>query len=195
VLLYHVMPEEPVLKGPAFLISTSCVILPYYTIRGSMKKTKKTVGAVSLDLQQKEPESRDPIEIQRATEKDYLRNLVQCVEDNMKHMTGDFYVVVITKNERLLHNVFRCYFFARSSCPTPDYDQTVFLYKSASQEIEHIWTVPDRETSLLYIANKDKVVPEEYPLLDSILRFKDGTLFALCKQLNKEETETPLLAS
>ena len=160
-----------------------------------MKKRKKTVGAVAVDLQQKEPESRDPIEIQRATEKDYLRNLGKCVEENMGQFAGDFYVVVITKNERLLHNVFRCYFFDRSSCPTPDYDQTVFLFKHDSQEIEYLWTVPDRETSLLYANNIEKVVPEEHALLENILKFRDGTLFALCKKLNKEEDSSPLLAS
>ena len=157
--------------------------------------TKRTVGSVALELQQKEPESSDPIEIQRATEKEYIKNIGICISDNMHRYAGDFYIIVLTKNEKLLYNTFRNYFIARSSCPTPDYDQTVFMFQRESQDILYLWTIPDRETCLLYSNNTHKIVPEEYPLLEQILRFKNGDLFALCKKLNKEEDATPLLAT
>lgn len=156
---------------------------------------KKTVGAHAVERQQATPDTRDPIEIQRETEKGYIQSLRNTVTENLKYYAGDFYVVVLNKNEKLLYNVIRCYFLARSSCPTPDYDQTVFLFKRDTEHIEHIWTVPDRETCLVYIENRDKIVPEEYPLLENILKFRDGYLFKLCKKLNGEEVESPLLVS
>ena len=90
--------------------------------------SKKTVGAVSSELIMKEPESRDPIEIQREMQKDYLKELTNCAESHKSVFPGDFFLVVLTKNERLMTNVFRNYFFARNTCPTPQYDQSVFRY-------------------------------------------------------------------
>lgn len=154
-----------------------------------MAKKKKTVGAIAADALQKAPDTRDPIEIQRANEQGYIDNLIKCVEDHRSRFLGDFYVIVISKNERLLHNVIRCFFLARSTCPTPDYDQSVYLYRSEQQEIEHIWTIPDKETCLLYIENADSIVPTEYPLLECVLNFKNGFYYNLCKKLNNEQRD------
>lgn len=157
------------------------------------KPTKKTVGAIASELQQKPLEMVSPVDIQRATEKEYLQNLGTCIQNNLPLYNGDFYVVVITKNEKLLHNVLRCYFLARPTCPTPDYDQTVFFFRRASQDIEYLWTIPDKESCLVYIANAAIIPKEEQQLLDNILKFRDGSLFTLCKKLNNEEHDSPLL--
>lgn len=157
------------------------------------KNKKKTVGAHAVDRQQLTPETRDPIEIQRATEQGYINNLIECIKTNQVKYPGDFFVVVISKNEKLLYNVIRCYFFDRSTCPTPDYDQTVFRFNKEKEEAEHIWTIPDKETCLMYLANKDQVVNEEYPLLSNVLRFMNGDLYRLCKKLNKEEVDSNML--
>jgi hypothetical protein len=163
--------------------------------KSAEKTAKKTVGAHAVELQQKQPETRDPVEIQKNTEQDYIKNLIKCVQDNKRKYAGDFFVVVISKNEKLLYNVIRCYFFDRVTCPTPDYDQTLFMYSSSEESIKHIWTVPDKETCLLYIQNKDKIPPAEYPLLENVLKFRSGELFRLCKKFNNEEADSPLLVS
>jgi hypothetical protein len=156
---------------------------------------KKTVGAHAVERQQVTPDTRDPIELQRETEKGYIEALKNCALENIKYYAGDFYIVVLNKNEKLLYNVIRCYFIARSTCPTPDYDQTVFIFKREKETIEHLWTVPDKETCLVYLREQDKVVPEEYPLLENIIKFQRGELFKLCKRLNNEEIDSILLAS
>jgi len=158
-------------------------------------KRKKTVGQIAVEQQQKDPETRSPIEIQQEHEKEYLKNLLECVHTNAHKYANDFFVVVITKNEKLLYNVIRCYFFDRISCPTPDYDQTVFMIRRAQDELVHLWTIPNREACLTYMENKDKVVPEEYAILDNIIRFMNGDLFKLCKKLNHEEDESPHLVA
>ncbi len=158
-----------------------------------MKKKKETVGAIALDLMQKTPESRDPIEIERAMQEDYIKELVKCVDIHKPLLMGNFFLVVITKNEKLMPNVFRNYFSARQSCPTPDYDQSVFRYNRVDDCIEYLWTVPSKDTCHHLKDNAVQVAPEERDLLKMVLDFADGTLYKLCKKLNNEEEKSPLI--
>jgi hypothetical protein len=155
--------------------------------------SKKTVGAHSLELMQKTPESRSPIEIQREMQQDYLKELVNCVEASKSTYQGDFYVVVITKNEKLMPNVFRNYFFARKTCPTPEYDQSIFKYSRADESIVYLWTIPSRDASHHLKDNALVVHPSERQLLKFVLEFADGTLYKLCKKLNNEEEKSSLI--
>jgi hypothetical protein len=75
---------------------------------------------------------------------------------------------------------------ATTACPTPTYDQTVFRYNASQGHLEYLWTVPDRETALVYKANKNQIVPAERPLLKFVLDFFDGTLLKQAKKFNKE---------
>ena len=147
---------------------------------------KETVGKIASELLQKKPESQDPIELEREMQKDYLDNLIQCIDEHKKDFAGDFYVVVITKNEKLMPNVFRSYFFPRNTCPTPDYDQTLYKYKAAFEQLEYIWTIPSKDTCLHLKDNALQVHESERELLKFVLDFADGSLYKLCRKLNNE---------
>ena len=155
--------------------------------------TRKTIGALSQELLQKDFDTRDPIELQREMQKKYIDSLVECVEHNKNLYKGDFYITVIAKKEPLMQNVMRNYFFARNSCPTPDYDQSVFRYKSATEELEFLWCIPDRETCFIFLENKDKVVFEETELLQNIIDFNDGSLYKIAKKFNNEVDNSVLI--
>lgn len=155
---------------------------------------KETVGKKSLELAQKEPESRDPVEIQRSMLRDFLKHLEETINEGARIYPGDFFVLIITKRERLMQNVFRNYFFHRSSCPTPDYDQTVYRYIKKDNAVEYLWTIPDRETALMLKENALSVVESEKQLLYFVLAFADGDLFKLAKKLNGELDDSPLLS-
>lgn len=155
--------------------------------------TRETVGKISRDLSMKETESRDPIEIQRATEKAYLDELIDCVKNNKNNYHGDFYIIAILKNEKLMPNVFRNYFVPRTSCPTPEYDQTVYKYNSVKEEIEYLWTIPCKSTVQLFRQNALHIVTQEQQLLKFVLDFCDGTLDKLARKLNKETKESPII--
>lgn len=154
---------------------------------------KKTVGEISSELKQKEAPTRDPIELQREMHKDYEKNIIQCALDNKKHYDSDFYIVVITKRERLLENVIRNYFLARSSCPTPDYDQAVYKYEMAKDRILFLWVIPCKDAVDMLTKYAREVVPEERQLLDFVLKFNDGTLLAWSKKLNGEKKDSNIL--
>ena len=151
---------------------------------------RDTIGKISSDLIIKAPETNSPIEQMRECLSDYDKNVWECIESSKTKFLGDFYVVVITKNERLMPNVFRNYFCARVSCPTPDWDQTVYKYKRSNDQVIFMWVIPSKDACIYLTNNQDYVVKEEQGLLRYVLAFNDGTLMKLAKDLNGEKKES-----
>lgn len=152
-----------------------------------MAKNRENLGKISSDLLKKQPDTLSPIEQANTQLKDYEKNLLEVAQDGKKKIMGDFFIVVLTKKEKLMQNVIRNYFFFRISCPTPDYDQTVYKYSYSEDKIDFIWTIPSKHTCLTFLENRDKIVPEEWGLLKFILEFRDGTLYKKSKKLNGEK--------
>lgn len=154
----------------------------------SKEAKKKTVGQLSSELLLKTPESDNAIELTDSMLEKYEAELQEAAERGKKIIQDkDFYLVVITKKEPLMQNVLRHYFLFRRSCPTPDYDNTVYIYHQESGDIEFLWTVPDKQTCNLMFDNKHQVDKSEWPLLEFVLKFMDGSLDILAKQLNGEK--------
>ena len=149
--------------------------------------SRDTVGKISSDLLQKAPETRDPIELEREMHKDYEKNIYQCCDEGKKAYNKDFFITVITKKERLMKNVLRNIFLHRSSCPTPDYDQTVYHYDKHSDVLKFLWVIPSKDTCILFKNNALEIVASERSLLQYILDFDDGTLYKLAKKFNGEQ--------
>jgi len=85
-----------------------------------------------------------------------------------------------------MHNVLRSYYFHRSTCPTPDYDQAVFQFDPAVEKFSEIWVIPDKQTCEIMYANALEVIPEERQLLNYVLDFASGALFQKALTLNGE---------
>ena len=149
--------------------------------------TKETVGSCALKLINKSgAETHSAIDQMREQLADYDKNLELCVRDNKTKLEGNFYVVVITKKERLLQNVIRAYFFARISCPTPDYDQAVYKYDRTSGDLRLLWIIPSQQGANMMSSNPHLVPIEQHELLSFLLKFRDGDLFELAKKENGE---------
>lgn len=165
---------------------------------------KTTIGSIASELLSKpDTKNLNPQEIQRAQEQEYLDNLVWAVKHAQKKidcysieghekcrdrsaLEGSFFVAAVLKKEKLLENVLRNYFIPTKACPTPSYDQTLYRFNADKDEIEYIWTVPDRETCLTFKENITKIVPEERALLANILDFYSGALYRKAKEFNGE---------
>lgn len=158
-----------------------------------MAKSRDTVGKISSDLLLKEPESTDPIEIEREMHSDYEKNINECVNQGLKDFSGDFFVVVITKKEPLMVNVLRNYFFARSTCPTPDYDQAAYHFKRSANVLEFLWVIPSKYVCMYLRENSAEVVKEEWELLNFVLKFYDNTLLGIAKKLNSEADNSNII--
>ena len=153
----------------------------------SEEANRPTVGALASELMVKEPETRDPIELQREIHKNTFESgLMEALEKGKKLYRSPFYLVVIVKKERLMQNVLRNYFFSRQTCPRPEWDQIVYRYTDHDERIEYLWNVPDKETCQLFKDNALIIAPEEKDLLKMILDFSDGTLDRKAKLYNGE---------
>jgi len=148
---------------------------------------RETVGKIASDLMQKTPDTRDPIELERELHKDYEKNIYLCCDEGKKAHYGDFFITVVTKKETLMKNVLRNMFLHRSSCPTPDYDQTVYHYDKRNDALKFLWVIPSKDTCTLFKDNALEIVESEKELLRYILDFDDGTLYKLAKKFNGEQ--------
>ena len=160
---------------------------------------RDTVGKHALELMTKIPDSRDPVELEREMHKEYEKNVLECAatfkQANTIPIGKWFYVVVLTKREPLMPNVLRHYFLARSSCPTPDYDQAVYAYDPHDDRIDFLWVIPSKDACLHLKDNALQVADAEKDLLKFVLQFADGTLFKIAKKLNGEQIDSSLLAT
>lgn len=159
------------------------------------RDNKKTVGSIALDLMSQEQENRDPIAQQRAMLSDYEKNFQDAFKRGQAQFNGNFYIVVITKKERLMENVIRNYFLVRESCPTPDHDQIVYKYDKAQDFVDLLWVVPCQHACETYRSRPLDVPKEEKALLMDILSFYDGSLLKKCKKLNGELKESSVSGS
>lgn len=154
---------------------------------------KKKAGELSMELAAKAPDSRDPVELQRELMKEYCDEVIKCAMHGKKYYKGDFYIVVITKRERLMHNVLRSYYLHRGTCPTPDWDQAVFQYINDSDNFTELWVIPDKQTCDMLYQNALEVIPEERQLRDYVIDYYQGRLLTKAKQLNGEMPGSPFL--
>jgi hypothetical protein len=172
-----------------------------------MEEIKKTAGEIMQDLMLKDPEHDNHLEIIRAQEDDYIKALNWCVDhargmvvcnDRCQipcgyygaHKNEHFFVEVSSKQEQIMPNYIRNFFQPRKTCPMPFYDQTVWKYDKDIDGICYVWSVPDWESSLVYLRNAKIVDAEEHELLKFVLAYYDGTLARLCRILNGEEIAT-----
>jgi len=155
-------------------------------------KRTKTVGELSQDLLLKATPTSHSVSEQAGEQlEDFEKNVYLCLEKHKKLFDGDFFIVVLTKKEKLLENVIRNYFYGRISCPTPNYDQIVYKYSRKEDSVEPLWVIPDKKTCKYFKEYTTEVNPTQFELLSNVLKFADGSLFKLAKELNGEKDKTP----
>jgi hypothetical protein len=148
---------------------------------------KETVGKVAQDLINKDIIPVNPVEQMQESLTDWDKNIHTAVERGKEMFPlRDFFIVVLTKREKLLPNVLRNLFFPTVFCPTPNYDQTVYHYHNKDDELEFIWTIPGRDICHFIKDNVLSLPKEQHELIKFVLDFADGTLMKKAKQLNKE---------
>lgn len=149
---------------------------------------RDTVGKVARDLLIKSGDENHSVNEQMSENlSEYDKNIYECIERSKKEFMFDFYVIVITKNEKLMPNVLRHYFLSRHSCPTPQYDEAVYKYHRKDDRIEFLWVVPSKPTCEHFVMNALTIPDEEKELLNFVLKFTSGELDALAQKLNNEK--------
>jgi hypothetical protein len=168
------------------------LIPPRSTFRGGIiiwdvyMQDNKTVGAIAKELMEKDQDKYDLVEMQRAMQEDWNKNIRLALEDGKKNFERNFYIVIETKRERIMENVIRNYFLTRESCPSPNYDQTVFRYLSKEEMLEFLWVLPCKDACLNMKDHALEIDKEERDLLHFVLDFYDGVLEKRAMLLNNE---------
>ncbi len=153
---------------------------------------KRTAGQVATDLMQRDVYG-DITAGERMQEmlSEYERGVIDAVNSGKNSYTGsDFFIVALTKREQLMQNIIRNYFIPRKSCPTPQYDQTVYRYVSKDDRLDMLWTLPSIAAIQNLLAHKHELDPSFFQLLQFVLDFLDGKLEKLAQVLNNEHIGT-----
>lgn len=152
---------------------------------------KPTVGELSAKLLKNVSDNKHTAyEQMREQLTDYEKSIYECYHANRNTYKDVFYIVVLTRGDKSMKNVLRNQFFARHTCPIPDYDQTVYRCNKLTYIPQFLWTVPCQDRCQMMYECASQVPPEEYCLLKYVMEFYDGTLLKLAMQLNNEEFET-----
>ena len=158
-------------------------------------KNKKKVGELAYELLSKPEKNVSVIDQTRANLEAFEKNMFECAERGKQEHRGVFYIVVITKKERLMPNVLRNYFFHRTTCPTPDWDQSVYQYNPSDDAFVYLWSVPAKDVCEYLLHHKLVVDHTEHELLKNVLDFYNGKLLAKAQELNGEKKNSILLES
>jgi len=154
---------------------------------------EETVGKIAVDLLAQADDKHTVTDQTRESLTEWEQNVIETAEKGLKEYGSDFFIVVLTKKESLYENIYRNFFFHRRSCPTPEYDQTVYQYIYSADALQYLWTIPDKETVTMYNLNAKDIPQEEHQLRDYSISFINGDLDRLCRKLNNESGDTPYL--
>lgn len=152
-----------------------------------IEERTQTVGKIATDLQQQDTHAIEVREQGQEMTSSYLDELLKVLAEGKQKQQGDFFIVVLTKREKLLVNVIRNYFFYRHTCPTPDYDQAVYHYVKNDDELALLWVLPNRDYAMEIKDNALTLDREYKEILGYVLDFADGTLYKKACLLNKED--------
>ena len=158
-----------------------------------IKKPRPTLGQLVIDEAGKIPQTQNASELADASLSDWDKIMLECYNLGRKGLPNrDFFIEILGKWERIYGSdrpKIRLYPFVRKSCPTPNYDHTVFKYNHKDDTIDYLWTLPDKDTYNWYLENANIVHPDRWELLKMILRDHEGDLLRQCKKLNGELIE------
>jgi len=160
------------------------------------KNPKKTeakdyvpIGKLYNELQQKEQPVIDLQSLREEFTKDYMKNLEIAAMKGKKRFNKTFYVVVLIRKERLMRKVVRSGFLSRATCPTPNYDQTVYSFDPISEDLKFLWVIPSKEVCERIYSSKYSLNPTTNALMPYVVNFMEGRLWLKAKELNGETSE------
>lgn len=153
-----------------------------------MTQAHETVGSVATKLWNSGGK-QGAVETEREANKEYLSEVHKCVQNAVdKGWDKPFYVVVLTKKERLLRNVVRRYFVARKTMPMPDYDQSLWHYDPRSEQLRYVWTIPD-PVYCTELMQADDIAPDEAQLAAFVHAFANDQLYDHFAMIYEKDNE------
>jgi hypothetical protein len=159
-----------------------------------MNEKKKPAGQVILEHDALHLALEDDIiEYRRKMEPAIIKGIWETVEKSKIlpiYAGKDFYICLTTTTEAVLRQP-KTVVWARRSCPTPVYKQSVWKYHNSTGNLEYLWTIPD---ALLYhhiIRNQDQYLRDKecYQLAQFVILMESGELLEWIKRENGEKID------
>jgi hypothetical protein len=123
----------------------------------------------------------------------YSKGLMEAFELGVKAFPKlNFFIVALATKDPMFDNLWKHKKGVIGMCPPPNYDQSVFRFNQETGNLEHLWTIPDRNLCIGMMEDKALVAIEEWPLLANVVKFADGTLSKWRDEFNKEQVELGL---
>jgi len=143
------------------------------------------IGEQAFEKQSKYmPEKVQVRELSERMNKNYMDTLKDTAIKGKDKYSGTFFVVVLTKKEKLIQKTIRNYFYARQSCPAPSYDQAVYSFDSASEDLRFLWMIPSKDLCNGMYAQRYNLELINDPLLPFVVGFVEGRLLDKAIGLN-----------
>lgn len=149
----------------------------------------KTLGEIAIMAAQSKPEEATLEELGSAMTNDFMDRIRQEVQRGVNLYHGDFFIIMLTKSETVIPNAVAAYFGCSAGCPTPNYDQTVYHYRRADDELYLIWTIPNKEWCLYLYENALLFDKEFHGIIGYVMDFADGKLFQKACILNEQKAQ------
>lgn len=162
-----------------------------------MEQKKETLGQAATRLAKVKLESDCAYEHAGVMFASYGADLAECIKLNLpilKNMGKDqFFISMITIQDRLFNNYFKQKVEAHQACPTPTWDQIIYRYDITSDNLEFLWVIPDKTTCEDMYKFPHLVPVEEYELLGYVKGFYEGTLLRKANELNGDKSTPPVI--
>jgi len=97
-----------------------------------------------------------------------------------------FYIVSTFKKDPATSKI-HTKFWSRNSCPTPQFDQSVYQCNKDWDGPLYMWTLPTEDYAIAMRDHKELCPPEQYQLLRFVLDYFNGTLLNVAKKLSNEK--------
>jgi len=159
-----------------------------------MSNERKTAGQIILEHDAKRIDLEDDVREYRAAMTpsviDMIHKTAMKAKGQYPYINKDFYIVFTFTNDRVLQQP-KPMVWARQSCPTPVYKQSVWKYMHNSGSLEYLWTIPDMfkywdivKRPQFYLQDKERAQGAQFVLL-----MESGELLQWVKKENGEKID------
>ena len=149
-----------------------------------------TLGTMAFMAKQESLDD-DVIEYRREMEPQVVKALYSTAEQAKLHThyhNKNFYIVILWSVERLTQSP-QWRIFARLSCPTPVYKQSVWKYHRSSNSLEFLWTIPDAILYHYILRTPSEMNKENKELYSFVQAMESGDLLEWIKKENGEKVD------
>lgn len=145
-------------------------------------KEFQTVGEASMALSERDHGTHTIHDQAKESCKNIDKNFFEILEKHIALYDKDFFIIKFSRRDKLMWNVVDNRYNCHKDCPFPSFNQTVWRYYAATGEIEELWVLPSEFDCIEMEYNKDLTTPDEWPLLEYVIKFWNGSLKKLALQ-------------